>query len=540
MGEIKSKIEWCTSELENQIKSNRSLIYITTHEEHRVDDAIQHIACQRAKPWSFIFWDIAGGGYTNSSSFKIPENIDQSDILSWFKELIIEKDDFCILVLHDFYKFLAPNSEPGQVEILTIRALRNLVEICNTQRKCVILTGAKYFVPTEFEKLVCLLDWPLPEENTIHEIVSHALIETSKKTQFKSFKVKYTESELNQIIQSFRGLTLREIEMILTYFILTEPELDHQKIASKKKDIIKKSGILEWVDLELNLSEVGGLPNLKDWLLKRKDAFSDSAKKYGLPEPKGLLITGIQGGGKSRVAKAIASYWGIPLLRLDVGRIFSSLVGSSEENLRFIIKLAESIAPCVLWADELEKGFSGSTISSDSGTSSRVFGTFLTWLQEKKSPVIVVATANDISNLPPELVRKGRFDEIFFVDLPDKDERKEIWTIHINQRNLTQDFDLELLIKESEGFTGAEIEASIVAAMYEGFSDNKRQINTVDILKELKQSIPISITMKERIDSLRTWAAQRARNASRSKDFIVPKNILEKNVVKRNDSEEEL
>ena len=523
-----SKSEQYKKELENQIKSNRSLIYITTHEEHRVDETIQSIACKREKPWSFVFWDIASGCISNNEGFNTKQNLDQTEILEWFDHLVLDKDDFTVLVLHDFYKFLAPDGHPGQTEIVTIRALKNLIEKCNTQRKCVILTGARYFLPIEFEKLVCHIDWPLPEKEIIHEKITNLISITKKKPELcKKFQTNYSDQEIEKITRAFQGLSLREIEMICTYFILTEKEFCPQKIASKKQDIIKQSGILEWVELEFNLNKVGGLANLKNWLNKRKDAFSEEAQEYGLPEnPKGLMIIGLQGGGKSRISKAIASFWSLPLLRLDVGRVFSGIVGSSEENLRSVIKTAESVAPCIMWVDEIDKAFSNAGFASDSGTSSRIFGTFLTWMQEKKSPVFVVATANVVANIPPELIRKGRFDDIFFVDLPDEDERKEIWTIHLDQRNLdVSKFKLNELVEHSNCFTGAEIEAAIVSAMYEGFSDNKRPIDTVDIIKELKESVPIYITMKEKIEELREWASKRARNASKSKYPVSLKNV---------------
>lgn len=525
MNENKSYYE----ELTNQISSNRSLIYITSHEESRVDEAIKEICCKRAKPWSYVFWDIASGGYTNSSVINYKDNMDQIAILRWFHDLIIEKDDFCILVLHDFYRFLSPDGTPGQIEIETIRLLKNLVEKCNIERKCIILTGAKYSMPLDFEKIVLLFDWPLPDVGLINTRVVSLLESAKSKEQFKNFKFQYNEQELEEINRSFQGLTLREIEMISTYFLLTESHFDPLKISSKKRDIIKKSGILEWIEINSTLAEVGGLDHLKDWLNKRKNAFSDRAKNYGLPEnPKGLLIIGIQGCGKSRISKAIASYWSLPLLRLDVGRIFSGIMGSSEENLRSVLKTAESVAPCIMWCDEIDKAFSGNTFQGDSGTSSRVFGTFLTWLQEKESPVFVVATANDVSFLPPEFIRKGRFDDIFFVDLPDNDERKDIWNIHLQIRHFDPEkFDLNQLVIESEGFTGAEIEAAIISAMYEGFCDNERSINTVDIIKELKESVPIYITMKEKIESLRKWASTRARNASKSKFSVVINDYIE-------------
>lgn len=513
-------------ELEFQIRSNRSLIYITSHEEHRVDDAIQAIACDRSSPWSLIFWDIAAGAVTNSESIKIKNDTNQLEILEAFKDLAIDKNDFCMLILHDFYKFLAPEGNIGQVEIQTIRSLKNLIEKCNKEKKCVILTGAHYFLPTEFEKIVSLIDWSLPDKDLINKKVTSLMKDAKKRLDLsRDFKTNYDDKEIEEITRAFQGLTIREIEMIITYFILTEKDLNPIKIISKKKDIIKKLGLLEWMNLDIQIDQVGGLSNLKNWLEKRKSAFSDCAKEYGLPSPSGLLVVGVQGCGKSRIAKAVASFWELPLIRLDIGSIFQGIVGSSESNMRSVIKMIESISPCVLFIDEIDKAFSGSSVNSDSGTSSRVFGTFLTWMQDKTASVFVISTANVVANLPPELIRKGRFDEIFFVDLPDDDERKEIWKIHLEQRDLDlTDFNIHLLIAQSRGFSGAEIEAAIISAMYESFSDNKRPVSTVDIIRELGETIPISVTMKEKIDELRSWAEKRARSASKSKNGIKNKN----------------
>jgi SpoVK/Ycf46/Vps4 family AAA+-type ATPase len=255
---------------------------------------------------------------------------------------------------------------------------------------------------------------------------------------------------------------------------------------------------------------------LKDWMRKRTAAFGQKARDFGLPAPKGILLLGVQGCGKSLCCKAVASQWKLPLLRMDVGKIFSGIVGSSEENMRRAIRMAESIAPCVLWLDELEKGFAGTQSSpfSDGGTTSRVFASFVTWLQEKTAPVMVVATANDISQLPPELMRKGRFDEIFFVDLPAEDERDEIFEIHLRKRKRDPArFDLKLLAAESAGYSGAEIEQAIIAALYDAF-DAGRDIETEDVVRSTRQSVPLSRTMKEQIAMLREWAASRARPAS--------------------------
>jgi len=331
---------------------------------------------------------------------------------------------------------------------------------------------------------------------------------------------------MDNIINSFRGLTVTECEQVCTYCMIKHTSLLPETISQQKRDIIKKSGLLDWIDESINMDSIGGLEGLKLWLSKRKDAFSREAVEYGLPSnPKGILLVGIQGAGKSLFAKGISSFWNFPLLRLDMGKVFSGLVGSSEQNMRQVFKVAESVAPCILWCDEIDKGMSGTkaSSSSDGGTTSRVLGSWLTWMQDRKAPVFVVATANDVTSLPPELLRKGRFDEIFFVDLPNDNERDKIFKIHLAQRKRDyKKFDIHSLVKESQNFTGAEIESSIEAAMYEAFSDNKRDITTKDILLSLKNSVPIAIIMKEEINALRQWASERARSASISQTYARP------------------
>lgn len=508
-------------ELETQIKANRSLIYLVTHEEERFKEVIQKISSENS--WSFVFWDIASKPITNNDDFytQLKEPLDQIAILNWFLKLIeTDPKTYYVLVLNDFHRLLAPDGHPGQVELETIRLLKNLIEHCHIKRKCVIITGPKFYVPLELTKVVSIIDCPLPDRSLITDKINQLLKIVGKK--FKNFRTEYSNNELESITSAFLGLTMKEIELICAYTFRTEKEFLPAKVASKKRDIIKQSGILEWIDTEFGLSEVGGLHNLKNWLNKRKDAFTEDARSYGLPEPKGLLIIGIQGAGKSQVSKAIAEYWSLPLLRLDIGKVFSGIVGSSEENLRSVIKTAESVAPCILWCDEIDKAFGNTGFSGDSGTSARILGTFLTWMQEKKSPVFVVATANVVANLPPELMRKGRFDDIFFVDLPDDEERQEIWSIHFKKRGYSpENFMMNELIEMSKGYTGAEIESAIIASMFEAYSDGKRKISTKDLKKELKDSVPIYITMKEKIEALRVWAKTRARNASKSSEPVV-------------------
>ncbi|MDH5511466.1 MAG: AAA family ATPase, partial [Nitrospinota bacterium] len=291
---------------------------------------------------------------------------------------------------------------------------------------------------------------------------------------------------------------------------------DIDLILFEKKQLIRKSGSLEYFDASETISDVGGMDSLKKWLVARRESFTPRARDYGLPLPKGLLLLGVQGCGKSLTSKAIASLWNQPLLRLDMGKIFSSFIGSSEENMRRAIATAESLAPVILWIDEIEKGFSGikSSGATDAGVTSRIFGTFLTWMQEKTKAVFVIATANSISDLPPELLRKGRFDEIFFIDLPTEEERKEIIRIHISKRKRdVSKYNIDELAKASHGYSGAELEMAIVESMYTAFGD-KREFNDKDITTAVKESVPLSRTMAEEIQKLREWAYQRARLAS--------------------------
>jgi SpoVK/Ycf46/Vps4 family AAA+-type ATPase len=369
------------------------------------------------------------------------------------------------------------------------------------------------------EKSFPVIDFPLPNKDEIADKITHLLDKASKRPDLAAkFQTSYSKDELDNVVNCFRGLTISECEQVCTYCMIKHTSLLPESIIQQKKDIIRKSGLLDWIDDQTDMNSIGGLSGLKSWLEKRKDAFSEDAFDYGLPaNPKGILLVGIQGAGKSLFAKAISSFWNFPLLRLDMGKVFSGLVGSSEQNMRQVFKVAESVAPCILWCDEIDKGMSGTkaSSSSDGGTTSRVLGSWLTWMQDRKAPVFVVATANDVTSLPPELLRKGRFDEIFFVDLPKFSERKIIFQIHLEKRaRNSKDYNIDKLAELSENYTGAEIEAAIESSLYEAFSDNKRDITTFDITQSIKESVPISKLMREEIDFLRAWASERARNAS--------------------------
>lgn len=318
------------------------------------------------------------------------------------------------------------------------------------------------------------------------------------------------------------GLTKDEAEKVYRKASVTANRLTGEEveiILSEKKQLIRRNGILEYIEDDGTLASVGGLEELKHWLTQRSNAFTERARSYGLPQPKGMLILGVPGCGKSLIAKTTARLWGLPLLRLDMGRVYDgSTVGKSEANLRAALKTAESISPAILFIDELDKAFGGAggSADSDGGTSSRIFGSFLTWMQEKTSPVFVMATANRVERLPSEFLRKGRFDEIFFVDLPTAEERQDIFRIHLMKRRRAIDrFDLVQLANVCEGFSGAEIEQALVAAMYEAFAQD-REFTQLDIIAACRATVPLSKTMNEQVTALRDWARHRARPAAAS------------------------
>ena len=511
------------AELDVLIRSSRPLIYICTFEERRVISAIKALAERDKNPWTVLSWDVADL-LKAVNEFSLPSNklSTPGAVLSWFREADPFHDDgYMILLLKDFQKLIG--SESASKDFLqhqAIRLLRNLADEFMNMRKTLIIIGTELYLPAEIEKIAAVVDWPLPEPVDIDVKLREMLAEASTMGKdAKGWRLNYEPQELADICQAFRGLTLDQIELATTTLFLTKKELDFISVGAEKRSVIRKSGLLDWIEVTEDMNNVGGLSELKRWLRSRKSSFSDKAIAYGLPNPKGVLMVGIQGAGKSLASKAISSLWGLPLLRLDMGKIFGSYQGESERNIRAVMKVAESVAPCILWVDELDKGMSGTGSSdrTDGGTTARVFGTFLTWMQEKTAPVFLVATANDVTHLPPELLRKGRFDEIFFVDLPSSEERSDIFSIHLTKRGRKPaDFDIDRLAGISKSMTGAEIEAAIVSAMYDAFDDDGREINMLDIERAIAEMVPLAVTMKERIEELRDWASTRARSASTS------------------------
>ncbi|MEE8121261.1 MAG: AAA family ATPase, partial [Anaerolineales bacterium] len=401
--------------------------------------------------------------------------------------------------------------------IAVIRKLREVAAVLSDSYKTLVVTSPLLEMAPELEKDVTVLDYPLPDAPDFDALLKRICEDVAASTKIS---ITLEEDDREKLIQAALGLTLQEAENVFAKTIVNDGKLtadDVSVVFSEKQQIIRKSGLLEYYESTTGTEDVGGLDLLKDWLTKRSLAFSDKARRFGLPPPKGVLLVGVQGCGKSLCAKAISRMWNMPLLRFDMGRMFASLVGSSEENIRRAISVAEGIAPVILWADEIDKAFSGSqgSANTDGGTTARVMSTFLTWLSEKQKPVFVMATANNISQLPPELLRKGRLDEIFFVDLPNRAEREQIFDIHIRKRRRDPSkFKLGELGEAAEGFSGAEIEEAVISALYDVFYLDK-DLETQDLLKSIQETVPLSKTMAEAVTSLRTWAEGRARFASR-------------------------
>ncbi|MBL8787913.1 MAG: AAA family ATPase [Deltaproteobacteria bacterium] len=489
-------------ELEYLIQARYGLIYVVSPEEERVERAIKEIGGRRQR--KVFAWSITNGfeSLDGGSSY--------SDIRDPLRALdfITKFEDDAVFIMRDFHPFM---KDPSVVRKLRDCA-RHFKE--NDYNLHIVLLAATFAAPAEVEKELAVVDYDLPERDELEEIVWQVAqsVPDSVHLAVKS------DPELREVVvETALGLTADEAKSVFAKSLVKTRDFDVDTIMAEKKGIIRKSGILEFYETDSRFSDVGGLEVLKGWLKKRKSSFSRDARDFGLPAPKGLLLIGVPGCGKSLTAKAIGAMWHMPLLRLDVGKIFGSLVGSSEENIRKAIKTAEAVAPSILWLDELEKGFSGTQSSgqTDGGTTSRVFSTFITWLQEKKSSVFVIATANNVQALPPELLRKGRFDEIFFVDLPNSKEREEIFNIHIKKKKRDSgSIDVSALVAASQQFVGAEIEQAVISALFDAYEDGKAELSTERLLKSVEEIVPLAYTMKEMIDGMREWAKSRARRAS--------------------------
>ena len=497
------------TEIETLIRARYPILYLITNEEMRVQNMIVEIAAKRQKKvfeWTFSNGIVPAGASIQSQKSRSASTKDPLAAL----DQVIEQVEPAIFLFKDFHPFLTKNN------FAIIRKLKDIALHLKNSFKTIILISPVMEIPAELDKEVTVLNFPQPTKEDLGAMLDKIIADVR---EHKQIVIDLDDAGREQLLQAALGLTLGEAENVFAKIIVQEQRLSADyvnEVFAEKQQIIRKSGLLEYYAADEDFSNVGGLSVLKDWLNKRSIAFTEEARAFGLPAPKGILLLGVQGCGKSLCAKAVSRLWQLPLLRFDMGRMFGSLVGSSEENVRRAIAVAESVAPAVLWVDEINKAFVGSQSSgaTDGGTTARVFGTFLTWLSEKDAPVFVVCTANDVSQLPPELLRKGRLDEIFYVDLPSETEREEIFRIHLSKRQRDpHGFDLEALVAASKDLSGAEIEEAIISALYDAFYQ-KRQLETEHLLATLSQTVPLARTMAEKISSQRQWASGRARNAS--------------------------
>lgn len=392
----------------------------------------------------------------------------------------------------------------------TMRLLREVVDHCRNNRGMVILVDHVGELPLAIESVATRFEISLPEATEIEAILRESLRQAKNQHRIE---VDVNRRMLQLILKNLRGLTRRQIRQVIYETVVEDRRFDAEDLSliiARKRQFLQGRGLLEFVETPEDLSAIGGFKRLKRWLEVRQEVFSDEASRFGLTAPRGILLLGVQGAGKSFCAKAIATAWKRPLLRLDVGSLYDRFIGESERNLRDALHQAETMSPIILWIDEVEKAFaSAASRSADGGLSQRMFGALLTWMQEHRAPVFLVATANDIEALPPELLRKGRFDEIFFVDLPSADTRREIFAIHLRRRGRDPNqFDIGALTTASEGYTGAEIEQAIVSALHEAFAA-RQEINTDCIVKAMQSSPPLSVIQMERVADLRAWASAR-------------------------------
>ena len=502
------------------IQSSASLTQIISHETLRIRAVCSHVSEKLGR--ELFVWNtpLKLRRYQNGGWEGCDDGDQPHEVLDWLLECSQDKEKYrngFILLLEDFHHHL---TSVDHALISRLRAFAIAVATREISGCSVVFSQPIPLLPPELEKDVQVLEMPLPDIGDLRKIMQQA------KQCYDVDDRDYQES--SSLLEAALGLSTSEAQLAFSktaceFKRLTEAEIAF--IVKEKEQVIRKSGHLEYFHPKATLNDIGGLDSLKSWLDRRHQAFTSDAREFGLETPRGVLLLGLPGTGKSLAAKAVASAWQLPLLRLDMGKIYGGIVGQSEYNMRSALQMAEALSPSILWVDEIEKGLSGmqSSGSTDGGTTARVLGSFLTWMQEKEKPVFVVATANNIAQLPPELLRKGRVDEIFFVDLPVQQDRKEIISIHLKRRDRLGDFstdDLDELASVSKGFTGAELEEAIKEAMFLAFNEG-HQLSKRDIIAAIKATAPLSQTMEEMISNTRQWAKGRAVAASSSEPEVL-------------------
>jgi SpoVK/Ycf46/Vps4 family AAA+-type ATPase len=484
------------NELLTLVRSRYAIVGVETHEEERLENILTDVAGELDV--SLWIWDSAGG-LVHQGTGNAMYNTAQLEQLLLYLDGSAQDG---IILLKDIYHHL---KDP-----IVQRSLRNVAAHYKQDRRCIFLVAPAFDIPAGLEKEIMVVPLALPGPEEIKRVIYDTV---SSLRSGRTVKIEMTREELEQLINALQGLTLEEIERAMIQIVLEDRRLspeDIDQVLRVKQKTLMRDALLDFIPSSQDLGDIAGLDRLKDWLARRRAAFSRKAREFGLDIPKGILLLGVQGCGKSMCAKAVAREWSLPLLRLDPGKLYDKYIGESERKMREAIRAAEAMAPAILWIDEIEKGLGGITGGdADGGLSKRMLGTFLSWMQEKQHPVFVIATANDISSLPPELIRKGRFDELFFIDLPDEDARCEIFRIQLRRRDRDPElFDLDTLAGASEGFSGAEIEQAVVGALYSAFTDS-RKLTTDHILTELAGTRPLSVIMEEKVTALREWAKDR-------------------------------
>jgi ATP-dependent 26S proteasome regulatory subunit len=486
--------------LKNYLRAGFAGLYVVTFEEIRAEADIKAVADELH--YTLLSWTVSDGILNTTGAGQVQNVTDPVEAVTALNDM----PEKTVLVLKDYHQFLGDSMQPASP--LVTRTLKDGLRQARCNAKAIVILGCKLMLPPELEKEFAIIEMDLPNRDALATVARNIA---------ESAGIETDDATIDAAAEAARGLTTTEAEDIMALSIVSNRTHDPVLIAREKAQTVKKNGILEIIEPKETVADIGGLDNLKTWLQKRRNAFTQQAVEFGLPTPKGVLILGIPGTGKSLTAKAASSILERPILKLDAGKLFAGIVGESEANLRRAIQTAEAIAPAILWIDEIEKGMSGSRSSgsTDGGTSARVFGSFISWMQEKVSPVFVVATANDVSQLPPELLRKGRFDELFFVDLPDEEEREAIWRIHIKKRDRAPDnFDAQAFVKLTDGFTGSEIEQTVIDSLFDSF-DAGHDLDTPTILRTVERTVPLSVTMSEQINAMRQWAKNRARVAGK-------------------------
>lgn len=508
-------------QLDLMIRARYPLLYIVAAEEEPVEEVLHQVAAQQNQR-KLLFWDIVRGWDDNGSA--------KGSVMAALERIAkATGQEATIFVLRDLHPVLRIPYTDKNAPI--VRELRNLTRTLKRNRQTLILTSHTLELPSELREETTVIDFPLPDVKEINYLISQLVVPE---------KLKVSGLAKEQLIKACQGLSRSRIGRVLAKALAAKQQVDDTDIVGvleEKKQAIRQTEILEFFTTRESLKNVGGLENLKQWVRMRQDAFTEEARRYGIPNPKGVLLVGIQGTGKSLSAKTIANEWRLPLLRLDTGRLFGGIVGESESRVRQLIQISEAIAPCVLWIDEIDKAFGNISagVDGDSGTSRRVFGSLITWMQEKTTPVFIVATANNVRILPAELLRKGRFDEIFFLNLPTEVERQEIFKVHLQRLRPSRmrEFDLSMLARSGKDFSGAEIEQVIVDAMYRAFGRERQDFTTVDILRSIEETVPLAAIARHQIEELKRWAAEAgARTASNDtrlmeelKQFTIQKGI---------------